>query len=93
MSDIGRGAYLDLRDKVVPVVDELVENSHTERIVISFHYLKGRTGILAYRLYNFFSNTGGTVDYLSKDEVIILKPRWHEFKERLDLADPSFSLP
>ena len=88
MSGIGRGAYLDLRERIIPVVDELVENSRNEEVFIRFSELKKRAGINPHNLYYLFRRCKGVEIY--KDLVVIQKSSWSEVKlDSLYVADPS----
>jgi hypothetical protein len=88
MSGIGRGAYLDLRNRIIPVVDEIVENSRDEEVFIRFNELKKRAGINPHSLYYFFRRCKGVEIY--RDFVVIPKSSWSEVKlDSLYVADPS----
>ena len=95
MTAVDRKAYLDARDKIVPIVNERINSlpSYRERAVIRLGYLKERTGLCVDALRTFFSSCGSAVADLSGKEVAILKTRWCEVEHNLYNADPYFRFP
>ena len=94
MSGIGREAYLDARNKIVPVINGIAEKSpYRERISIEFDYLKNETGLCVDALRTFFSSCGSAVVQCTWCEVVISKSGWLEVEHNLYNANPSFSFP
>jgi len=88
MTDVGRGAYLELRNRVVPVVDQMVENSPNEKVAIHFSEIKKRIKMNYHSLYDFFERCKGVEVYGTF--AIIAKSTWREVKLNcLYTVDPS----
>jgi hypothetical protein len=85
---------IHLRNTVVPIVDEMIEKSPTERVSISLEEIESLTGIRSHILYNFLKGVPESAYIrakgIAKGKFSISKTDWYKFKRDLYIAEPVY---
>lgn len=89
----GTQAYKDIRDKAIPIIDQRVENAESQRVFVSFHEIKRKTGIGTYKLHSFFKELKRSGIDVHRNYIVITDHEaWYNTSGSLYNVDPSISL-